>query len=124
GRCGLDWLREAVRKAAAPFANGPARVTASAADVMGATRAIVERERGEVERRWAGELQQAQRFIDDACSAAYQALEALLLRFVPPQTGIAWRLVADADGYDATVRFETRIGLEAHFGVAIPEAHP
>ncbi len=119
----LDSLLEAVRKAASPFAHAPARVTSSAAEVMAATRAIVERERGEVERSWAGELQQAERLVDDACGAAYQALEALLLRFTPPETAVSWRLVADAEGYDAIVRLSTRIGLEAQFGVAVPPTH-
>ena len=91
---------------------------------MAATRAIVERERTAVERRWSGELQQAERIVDDACGTAYQALEALLLRHAPPQSAIAWRLVADADGYDAQVRLGTRFGLEAQFGVALPEGHP
>ncbi len=119
----LDSLLEAVRKAAAPFASGPTNLTSSAADVMAATRAIVERERTEVERRWSGELQQAARIVDDACGTAYQSLEALLLRNTPPQTGVAWRLVADSEGYDVQVRLATRFGLEAQFGVAVPVEH-
>jgi hypothetical protein len=119
----LDSLLDAVQKAAAPFANAPPSLTTSAADVMVATRAIVERERAAVERRWSGELQQAERIVDDACGVAYQALEAFLLRNTPPQSGLSWRLVADAEGYDAQVRLTTRFGLEAHFGVALPEGH-
>ncbi|MGZ3427187.1 MAG: hypothetical protein ACXVCV_11095 [Polyangia bacterium] len=119
----LDSLLEAVRQAAAPFASATPTLTASATDIMGATRAIIDRERGEVERRWSGELLQAQRIVDDACGTAYQALEALLLRNTPPGTGVAWRLGGDADGYDVQVRFATRFGLEAHFGVAVPEGH-
>lgn len=119
----LDSLLEAVRQAAAPFANAAPNVISSATDIMAATRAIVERERSEVARRWSGELQQAERIVDDACGAAYQALETLLLRHAPPATGIAWRLGADADGYDAQVRLLTRFGVEAHFGVALPEGH-
>ncbi len=118
----LDSLLEAVQKAAAPFAPHPS-MTASAAEIMAATRAIVERERVAVERRWSGELQQAERIVDDACGTAYQALEALLLRNTPPDSAVAWRLVADADGYDAQVRVGTRFGLEAQFGVALPEGH-
>jgi hypothetical protein len=119
----LDSLLEAVRQAAAPFANSTPNLTTSATDIMVATRAIVERERGDVERRWSGELQQAQRIVDDACGTAYQALEALLLRNTPPETGVAWRLAADAEGYDVQVRLLTRFGLEAHFGIAVPEGH-
>jgi hypothetical protein len=117
----LDSLLDAVQKAAAPFATGSA--TSSAVDLVGAARAIVERDRTAVERRWSGELQQATRIVDDACSAAYQALEALLLRNTPPESGVAWRLVADAEGYDAQVRVSTRFRLEAQFGVALPEGH-
>lgn len=119
----LDSLLEAVRKAAAPFSNAPANVTSTAADVMVATRAIVERERTAVERRWSGELQQAERIVDDACSAAYQALEALLLKNTPPQSGVGWRLVADNDGYEVQVRLATQFGLDAQFGVALPVGH-
>ena len=119
----LDSLLEAVRKAAAPFAVAPANVTGTAADVMLATRAIVERERTAVERRWSGELQQAERIIDDACSAGYQALEAFLLKTTPPQSGIGWRLAADTDGYEAQVRLATQFGLDAQFGVALPVEH-
>ncbi len=119
----LDSLLEAVRMAAAPFANASPNVTNSATDIMGATRAIVERERAAVEHRWSGELQQAQRIVDDACSAAYQALEALLLRNTPPQSTVGWRLSADADGYEAQVRLSTQFGLEAQFGVALPVEH-
>ncbi|MCU1283347.1 MAG: uncharacterized protein JWM53_6893 [bacterium] len=119
----LDSLLEAVRQAAAPFANASANVTSSATDIMAATRAIVERERVEVERRWSGELQQAERIVEDACGGAYQALEALLLRHTPPETGVAWRIVADADGHDVQARLMTRFGLEAHFGIAVPEGH-
>jgi hypothetical protein len=117
----LDSLLDAVQKAAAPFATGS--VTTSAVDVVAAARAIVERERHAVEQRWSGELAQGTRVIDDSCSAAYQALEALLLRNTPPDSGVAWRLHADADGYDAQVRVSTRFGLEAQFGVALPEGH-
>ena len=119
----LDSLLEAVQKAAAPFAGAHQSVTTSAADVMVATRAIVDRERTAVERRWSGELQQAERILDDACGQAYQALEALLLRYTPPESGVSWRIVADADGYDAQVRIGTRFGLQAQFGVALPEGH-
>ncbi|HEY2748088.1 MAG TPA: hypothetical protein VGL86_25870, partial [Polyangia bacterium] len=119
----LESLLEAVRKAAAPFASSTPNMTSSAADVMAATRAIVERERATVERRWSGELQQAQRIVDDSCSAAYQALEALLLRNTPPQSSVGWRLAADADGYEALVRLSTQFGLEAQFGVALPVEH-
>ncbi|HEX9104756.1 MAG TPA: hypothetical protein VF997_21240, partial [Polyangia bacterium] len=118
----LDSLLEAVQKAAAPFAPHPG-MTASAAEIMAATRAIVERERATVERRWSGELQQAERIVDDASGTAYQALEALLLRYTPPQSAVAWRLIADADGYDAQVRIGTGFGLQAQFGVALPEGH-
>jgi hypothetical protein len=90
---------------------------------MTATRAIVERERTAVERRWAGELQQAQRIVDDGCGAAYQALEALLLRNTPPQSAVAWRLAADAEGYEVQVRLATQFGLDAQFGVALPVEH-
>jgi hypothetical protein len=119
----LDSLLDAVQKAAAPFANASPSVTASAAEVMAATRAVVERERVTVERRWSGELQQAQRIVDDASGTAYQALEAFLLRHTPPETAVSWRLAADADGYDAQVRLVTRFGVEARFGVALPEGH-
>ena len=119
----LDSLLAAVQKAAAPFAAAQPSVTSSAAEVMAATRAILDRERAGLERRWSGELQQAERIVDDACGTAYQALEALLLKHAPPQSSIAWRLVADADGYDAQVRLGTRFGLEAQFGVALPEGH-
>ena len=57
----LDSLLEAVRNAAAPFASSSPSVTSSAADVMLATRGIVDRERAAVEQRWSGELQQAAR---------------------------------------------------------------
>lgn len=120
----LDSLLEAVQKAAAPFAGAQHQsVTTSAADLMVATRAIIERERSAVERRWSGEVQQAQRIIDDACGQAYQALEALLLRYTPPESGVSWRIVADAEGYDAQVRITTRFHLDAVFGVALPEGH-
>ena len=119
----LDSLLDAVQKAASPFANASATLTASAAEVMAATRAVVERERVAVERRWSGELQQAQRIVDDASGSAYQALEAFLLKHCPPQTGVSWRLVADTEGYDAQVRLVTGFGVEARFGVALPEGH-
>jgi hypothetical protein len=119
----LDSLLEAVQKAAAPFAGGRESVTNPAAEIMVATRGVVERERAALERRWSGELQQAERIVDDACGQAYQALEALLLRYTPPDSGVAWRIVADADGYDAQVRIATRFGLDAQFGVALPEGH-
>jgi hypothetical protein len=120
----LDSLLEAVRKAAAPFGNASARVIASAAEVLQATRAIVERERGECERRWSGELAAAADLVDEACTSAWSALEALLLRHTPPQTSVAWRLIADDSGYDAQTLLNTRFGLDAQFGVAVPEAHP
>jgi hypothetical protein len=119
----LDSLVEAVRKAAAPFASTPAHASSAATEVMAATRTLVDRERAEVERRWSGELQQAERIVDDACGTAYQALEALLLRTTPPGTGVAWRLAADNDGYDVLARLLTRFGLEAQFGVAVPVEH-
>jgi hypothetical protein len=117
----LDSLLDAVQKAAAPFANGS--VTTSAVDVVAATRAIVDRERHAVEGRWSGELQMAARIVDDACGTAYQALEALLLRNTPPDSNVGWRLHADADGYDGQVRISSRLGLDAQFGVALPEGH-
>jgi len=117
----LDSLLDAVQKAAAPFATGSG--ANSAVDVVAATRAIVDRERQAVEQRWSGELQMGSRIVDDACGTAYQALEALLLRNTPPESHVGWRLHADADGYDAQVRISTRFGLEAQFGVALPEGH-
>jgi hypothetical protein len=122
-RTRLEGLLEAVRKAAAPYVGAPASATNPAADVMVAARAIVERERTTVERRWSGELGEAKRIVDDACGVAYQALESLLLRITPPQSSIGWRLVADADGYEAHVRLATQFGLDAQFGVALPVDH-
>lgn len=119
----FESLLEAVRKAATPFGNAAPRVTAAAAELLAAARTIVERETAEVERRWTAEMGGTERSIDEACSMASQALEELLLRHVPPQSSLAWRLAADEHGYDGRVLLTTRFGLEAHFGIAIPEAH-
>lgn len=119
----LEQLQETVRKATGAYAAAPPRIGESAAEVLATTRAIVERERAKLEQAWQAQLTTTERLVDDACASAYQALEQLLLHHVPPQTSLAWRLVADDDGYDALVRLSTRFGLEANFGIAIPQLH-
>lgn len=112
-----------VQRATARFAETSPRLADAAAQVVAGTRALVERERDRFDQEWAAEVGGGERIIDDACATAYQALEALLLRHVPPQTSVSWRLAADDDGYDGTIALATRFGVEAQFGIAIPETH-
>ena len=119
----LESLLQAVRKAAANFTDAPARVGEAAAEVLGTTRTLVERQRVELDQQLRGAVAVTGRAVDDACGAAYQALEAFLLRHIPPQTAVAWRVAADDDGYGAQVHLATRFGLDAQFDVAVPESH-
>lgn len=119
----LDAVDKSVNKVTAPLASGSPRVVGAAAELMATARAIVEREQLDLEQRWTAQMSGSERIVDEACSAASQALEALLLKHVPPQSSLAWRLAADEHGYDGRVLLTTRFGLEAHFGIAIPEAH-
>lgn len=119
----LDELLLAVRKATSTFTDAPPRVGESAAQVLATARTIVERERAELDRQLRSAVNLAGGGVDEACSAAYQALEALLLAHIPPDTAVAWRVAADDDGYDAQVHLATRFGLDAQFGVAVPDAH-
>jgi hypothetical protein len=119
----FDALLLEVQKAAGKFSVDTPRLTEAAAQVVATTRALVDHEREHSERQWNAEIAGATRIVDEACATALQALEALLLRHVPPQTTVGWRLTADDDGYDGTISLTTRFGLEASFGIAIPEQH-
>jgi hypothetical protein len=120
----LASLLEAVRTATGHFMSGPARARTAAQEVLAGARAILDRGRGETEQQWKAELAGTTRIVDEACSSAYQALESLLLAHVPPQSSVSWRLSADDDGYAGQVRLDTRFGLQAQFGLAMPPEHP
>lgn len=122
-RLRFDGLLQEVQKAVGHFTESSPRLSEAAAQVVASTRALVDREREHLERQWSAEMAGASRIVDEACATAYQSLEALLLRHVPPQTSVSWRLGADDDGYDGTISLVTRFGLEASFGIAIPETH-
>lgn len=119
----LESLLQSVRKACSDFTEAPPRVAESAAQVLATTRELVERQRVELDRLLRSATGTVGCAVDDACGAAYQALEAFLLRHIPPQTAVAWRVAADEDGYGAQVHLATRFGLEAQFDVAVPESH-
>ena len=104
-RSRLEALLEAVRKAAAPYVGAPASATNPAADVMVAARAIVERER--TDRRAALVGRAAARPSASSTTRAASPIRRsrrCCCAVTPPQSSIGWRLVADADGYDAQVR--------------------
>jgi hypothetical protein len=119
----FEALLQEVQKATEQFGDSSPRLSEAAAQVVAATRSLVEREREHVEQKWAVEQSGANRIVDDAWASAYQALEALLLRQVPPQTSVSWRLSGDDDGYDGAIALQTLFGLDVTFRIAIPETH-
>jgi hypothetical protein len=118
----LASLIEAVRAGVSRFA-APSRLSSPAAEVLEAARMIVEREQGALDRERSTSDGAAALAIDDACAAAYQALERFLLDQVVPPTRLAWRLAADDSGYDAMVQLRTNFALDAHFTAAVPDRH-
>jgi hypothetical protein len=122
-RARLGVLVESVRKVTVGY-DPASRMAAPAAEVLEATRLVVEREQAAIDREAAASDGDCSRVVDDACAAAYQALERFLLHHVAPPTRMAWRLQGDDSGYDALVHLRTAFGLDAHFTAGFPDRHP
>jgi hypothetical protein len=119
----LQTLMSTIEQATGSFASALPRIKASSGEVLKAAGVIVGRELGELDKERGVESAACNRSLDDACTHAYQALEAFLLAHVPPQSRLAWQLTCDESGYDGVIHVSTAFGLAAHFSASIPDQH-
>jgi hypothetical protein len=123
-RARLDAMSDAIRLTMTAFTSSKSeRLQRSASRILETSRGVIEAEIAALEGMVSTQQSNTRAAVEHACEEAYRAVEAFILRHDLPGTGLALRLLARDETYNAHALVQTPFGIEAVFALFIPPAH-